>query len=302
MNLRMNQEFQDYFQSLLTRFEDQLPQAFPRLAPEAAKLEESARYSLMAGGKRIRPILLLSVLEAAGRPLESGMAFANAIEFIHSYSLIHDDLPCMDDDELRRGKPTNHIVYGENIALLAGDSLLTEAFRLTSDPARSPGVTPEQMLRSIQVLSTKAGNFGMVAGQAADILAEQGQGSAELLRYIHLNKTSMLITASLEIGGILAGLEEEALAHLINFGLEIGTCFQIQDDILDVTATSEQLGKPAGSDERNEKLTYPSLFGLERSKELAEQSYQKALTELELTGLETDKLKSLADFILKRDH
>jgi len=290
------------FEPLKKSFETYFEQAFPALAPQITGLEESVRYSLMAGGKRLRPILLLAVIKAAGKPTGPAMPFAAAVEFIHTYSLIHDDLPCMDDDDLRRGKPTNHKVYGEDIALLAGDSLLSEAFVLLSDPKRTEDYTPATLLKVVHCLSLKAGNQGMVAGQAADIKADQSTGDLELLEYIHHHKTGQLITAALEIGGLLAGLPEDKLGHLVLFGHRLGQCFQIQDDILDLTGDEAQIGKPVGSDQRNKKLTYPSLSGLEASKKLAEQAYHQAVTHLEASGLKTDELKPLADFILKRDH
>ncbi|OGG99398.1 MAG: hypothetical protein A2600_02010 [Candidatus Lambdaproteobacteria bacterium RIFOXYD1_FULL_56_27] len=293
--------YQKHYQELLTLFEAYLPEAFPKLAPEVATLEEAARYSLMAGGKRLRPILLLSVLEAAGEPLKPALPFAAALEFIHTYSLIHDDLPCMDNDDLRRGKPTNHKVYGEDVALLAGDSLLTEAFRLISAPERLHDYGAVTVLAVVQNLSTQAGNFGMVAGQMADIQADQHQGEPKLLEFIHHHKTGALITSSLELGGLLAGLDQTVVSKLGLFGNALGRCFQIQDDILDLTGTEAAIGKPVGSDQRNQKLTYPSLFGLERSQALAEAAYQEALTQLALTGLKDNRLRQLTDFVLKRN-
>ncbi|MDT8446249.1 MAG: polyprenyl synthetase family protein [bacterium] len=293
--------FLAHYQELLGPFEAYLQRAFPTLAPQVSVLEESVRYSLLAGGKRLRPVLMLSLLEAAGQPLEPALPFGAAIEFIHSYSLIHDDLPCMDDDDLRRGKPTNHKVYGEDIALLAGDALLTEAFRLLSAPERLAHYPAEAVLAACYCLSTKAGNFGMVAGQVADIRAEQGQGDAALLEYIHHHKTGQLITASLEIGAILAGLEAQRTAAVVRFGNALGRCFQIQDDILDETGDAANLGKPIGSDQKNQKLTYPSLFGLEQAQKLAEEAYQEALGHLEDTGLPAGGLRQLSDFVLKRD-
>ncbi len=293
-------DFKSYYQDLQNQFEPYLQESFGPLAKEVTKLEEAVKYSLMAGGKRLRPLLLLTVLEAAGKDKTLGLPYAAALEFIHSYSLIHDDLPCMDDDDLRRGKPTNHIVYGEDVALLAGDALLSEAFHLLSAPARLSEVEPVVLVKIIHCLSKKAGNFGMVAGQAADILANQDQQDAALLSFIHFHKTGQLITASVEIGGLLAGLEDKSLSALVKFGEKIGQCFQIQDDILDVTGSNHELGKPAGSDTKNEKLTYPSLYGLEESKRLAEITLEEALEALKETGLNPTRLTQLANFVLKR--
>ncbi|MDX2471542.1 MAG: polyprenyl synthetase family protein [SAR324 cluster bacterium] len=294
--------FKNYYQGLQVEFEAYLLKAFGPLAKDVAKLEEAVKYSLMAGGKRLRPLLLLTVLEAAGKDKTFGLPFATALEFIHSYSLIHDDLPCMDDDDLRRGKPTNHIVYGEDVALLSGDALLSEAFHILSAPERLTEVEPTVLVKIIHCLAKKAGNFGMVAGQAADILANQDQQDAELLHFIHFHKTGQLITASVEIGGLLAGLEPKSLSALVKFGEKIGQCFQIQDDILDVTGKSQDLGKPAGSDTKNEKLTYPSLYGLEESKRLAEVTLEEALAALKETGLDPTRLTELANFVLSRSN
>jgi len=293
-------DFQSYYQEKIDQFEAYLKEAFPRLPEEVKGFEESMRYSLFAGGKRLRPILLLTCLEAAGGRVEWGLPFAAALECIHTYSLIHDDLPCMDNDELRRGKPTNHMVYGENIALLAGDGLLTEAFAWAADPAQALGLDPHIRLQAIFALASKAGNQGMVIGQVADMQAERTGGSKELLDFIHFNKTGQLITAALEIGGLLAGLNRDQLAHLVAFGEGIGKAFQIQDDILDVTGSDHELGKPAGSDEKNQKLTYPKLHGLEESKVLAEETLNQALAELAASGVEGVRLAQLADFVLRR--
>ena len=275
--------FSPHYQSLLTRFETYLERAFPHLAPEVAILEESVRYSLLAGGKRLRPILLLCVVEAGQGEIDN-------------------DLPCMDDDDLRRGKPTNHIKFGEDIALLAGDALLSEAFHLISAPERLKDYPAERLLAAIHCLAKKAGNFGMVAGQVADIGAAQSRGSKELLEFIHHHKTGQLIVASLEMGAILAGLNDHARDAICHFGEALGRCFQIQDDILDETGDPTKLGKPVGSDQKNQKLTYPSLFGLEESARLAEEAYQEALTYLAKTGLPQEPLQALADFVLKRRH
>lgn len=290
--------FAEYTLGLLAPFETYLAGSLPQLAPQAGKLEEAMRYSLLAGGKRLRPQLLLTTLEAAGQDPAQGYGTAAAIEYIHTYSLIHDDLPCMDNDDLRRGLPTNHIVFGEDVALLAGDGLLTEAFHLL---AQQDQLSSEVRLRLVLLLSQKAGNFGMVAGQAADITANQQSSSTELLEFIHFHKTGQLITASLEAGGIIAGLAEPALQQLRSFGEHLGRCFQIQDDILDCIGNDQELGKPAGSDERNQKLTFPSLFGLEASRSMARQALDQALAALAQTGLQQIRLRELAEFVLSRN-
>ncbi len=289
-----------FYQATLQAFEAYLERQFPVLPALAEALERSMKYSLFAGGKRLRPVLLLTCLESAGGKREVGLPFAAAIECIHTYSLIHDDLPCMDDDDFRRGKPTNHKVFGEPLALLAGDGLLSEAFAWASDPNLATDLAPERRLGALHQMAKKAGNFGMVAGQAVDILSEGKPGSQEVLEFIHFHKTGQLISLSVEIGGILAGLEGERLAHLVRFGEGIGKAFQIQDDILDVTGSDQELGKPVGSDEKNQKLTYPSLYGLEHSKAMAEEVLREALFALEQARVQSQSLRELAFFVLRR--
>ncbi len=294
--------FTDYYQEKVTQFETYLTTSFPEIPQPVAILEESMRYSLLAGGKRLRPILLMTTIECTGKNADFAMPLACAIEYIHTYSLIHDDLPCMDDDELRRGKPTNHIKYGENIALLAGDALLTHSFALMSSPALLEHTSAAAILKAIHVLSNNAGVFGMVSGQVADIQEQQTLAPQDALSFIHTHKTGALITAAIQIGALLADINEAAFKQLTAFGIEIGKCFQIQDDILDVTGSQERLGKSPGTDQKNQTLTYPQVFGLDTSNQLANQCYENALHHLEETGLETDRLKELANFVLKRDH
>ena len=291
-----------FYQETLEQFERYLDEQFSKLPALAEPLEKAMKYSLLAGGKRLRPLLLLTSFKAAGGKADWAMPFAAAIECIHTYSLIHDDLPCMDDDDLRRGKPTNHKVFGESLALLAGDGLLSEAFSWASDPALAVGLDPACRLLALHQMAKKAGNFGMVAGQVVDILSESTGGDKETLEFIHFHKTGQLISLSVEIGGILAGLQGERLAHLIRFGEGIGKAFQIQDDILDVTSSDQELGKPVGSDEKNNKLTYPSLFGLAESKKIAEEVIEQALKDLELAQVDSEPLVELAFFVLKRRH
>ena len=213
------------------------------------------RYSLLAGGKRLRPILVLAAAEAVGGRSEQALPAAAAVEMIHTYSLVHDDLPSMDDDSLRRGVPTSHVVFGEAIAVLAGDALQAHAFRLLSEPAE--GLPPERALRALHVLATAAGTAGMVGGQVADLEAEGKAVTAENLEFIHRSKTGALLRASVEIGAIVGGADDANIAALSRYGEHIGLAFQIVDDVLDVTATSEALGKSAGKDERAGKATLP---------------------------------------------
>ncbi|MBT4088549.1 MAG: polyprenyl synthetase family protein, partial [Deltaproteobacteria bacterium] len=212
------------------------------------------------------------------------------------------DLPCMDDDDLRRGQLTNHIKYGENIALLAGDALLTHCFALMSSPTLLEQTSATTILKSIHILSKNAGVFGMVSGQVADIQRQEALAPQDALSFIHTHKTGALITAAIQIGALLADINEAGFAQLTGFGTEIGKCFQIQDDILDVTGSQERLGKSPGTDQKNQTLTYPQVFGLEKSKQLANLCYENALNHLEKTQLDTVRLRELANFVLKRDH
>lgn len=294
--------FIDYYKEKVARFEAHLAETFPDIPQPVAILEKSMRYSLLAGGKRLRPILLLTTIECAGKNAEFALPLACAIEYIHTYSLIHDDLPCMDDDELRRGQLTNHIKYGEEIALLAGDALLTHCFALMSSSTLLEQTSAVGLLRAIHILAESAGVFGMVSGQVADIQKHMALEPEETLTFIHSHKTGALIKAAIQIGALLAEVGDSDFEQLTGFGVEIGKCFQIQDDILDVTGSRELLGKTPGTDEKNETLTYPSVFGLEKSKELANNCYQKALDHLDRTGLHTMRLRELAGFVLKRDY
>ena len=279
----LQQEVEDYLAGL--RFAD-------ADAEGTAGLEEAMRYSLLAGGKRIRPVLALATAEAIGRERGEVMPFAAGLELIHTYSLIHDDLPAMDDDALRRGQPTCHVKYGEAVAILAGDGLFAEAIRLVID--RQAGA-PAHVLAAIGRLASAAAVDGMVGGQYMDI-----QGQSPDLRRLHELKTGRLIAASVECVPLLYGLTGPATIALGRFAAELGVLFQIVDDILDVTGEEEALGKPQGSDERHGKLTYVSLFGLERARELAAESHRNARAALAESGYETETLDRITDYILTR--
>jgi geranylgeranyl diphosphate synthase type II len=261
-----------------------------------AGLDEAMRYSLLAGGKRIRPVLCLAAARAAGADPAELLPAAAAIELIHTYSLIHDDLPAMDDDDLRRGRPTSHVVYGEDVAILAGDGLFAEAIRVFCE--RQSG-EPERVLVALAELTRATGSDGMVGGQYVDVAAAEDI-DADGLRELHALKTGRLIGASVLVPLLLAGLPEERLAPYRRFAAELGVLFQIVDDILDVTGSDEQLGKPQGSDERHGKLTYVSLFGLGRARELAAESHANALTSLGEAEGDTADLELIADFIRTR--
>jgi geranylgeranyl diphosphate synthase, type II len=260
-----------------------------------AGLEEAMRYSLLAGGKRVRPVLALATARALGADPGHFLPVACAIELIHTYSLIHDDLPAMDDDELRRGLPTSHVKFGEDVAILAGDGLFAEATRLFCE---QPG-DPARVLAAMRELAGATGVDGMVGGQYVDVVGTEDDAAG--LRALHALKTGRLIAASVGVVLILEGVGERETMPYRRFADELGVLFQIVDDILDVTESDEQLGKPQGSDERHGKLTYVSLFGLERARELAAESHAKAAAALSGAGGETEDLKRVADYIFTRN-
>jgi len=263
-------------------------------------LKDSVTYSLLAGGKRIRPILCIASYEACGGETERIIPYASAIEFIHTYSLIHDDLPAMDDDDLRRGRPTNHKVFGDGMAILAGDGLLTEAFYLLS--LNPSGIDPSLVLQAINEIALASGIKGMVAGQAADLIYESQESDPETLYFIHSHKTASLIKASIRAGGILSGAcyDRSLLDSLSIYGEKIGLAFQIIDDILDVEGETEIIGKPKGSDEKKKKMTYPRHYGLGRSKEIAEELITEAVKALSIFDEKADPLRGIARFLIER--
>jgi geranylgeranyl diphosphate synthase, type II len=263
--------------------------------PDTAGIEEAMRYSLLAGGKRIRPVLALATARSLGRAPESVLPAAGALELIHTYSLIHDDLPAMDDDELRRGRPTSHVVYGENVAILAGDGLFAEAVRLFAEQQEGE---PAAVLAALSELLGAIGVDGMVGGQYIDV-TETGL-DADALRRLHSLKTGRLIAASVGVVLALGGLGEPETIPYRRFAEELGVLFQIVDDILDVTGSDEELGKPHGSDERHGKLTYVSLFGLDEARTLAAESHRKAHEALEAVNGDPRDLSQITDFIYTR--
>ncbi|MBL7242033.1 polyprenyl synthetase family protein [Bacillus altitudinis] len=265
------------------------------------ELKSSMLYSLKAGGKRLRPVLVLALLNAYGKREEDGIPVGSAVEMIHTYSLIHDDLPCMDDDDLRRGKPTNHKVYGEATAVLAGDALLTESFRLITSQL-SDDVPADQKLRIIDELVTSAGALGMVGGQFDDMEAEQKQIPLSELESIHARKTGKLLTFSVVAGAILAGASDDEIEKLREFSYHIGIAFQIRDDILDLEGSEEKIGKRIGSDTANEKSTYPSLLTLSGAKEKLDEHITRAKEIVSNLELEQNLLHDLCDLIASRDH
>jgi geranylgeranyl diphosphate synthase type II len=304
--------FAAYLDERRRQIEAALASALPAPPRCPAVVSEAMRYSLMAGGKRLRPILALASAEAVAAATggsdaaarDVAMPAACAIEMIHTYSLVHDDLPAMDDDSLRRGRPTLHVVHGEGQAILAGDALLTEAFGLL---AREPqGWHPQLMTRKLRVLALvaeAAGAVGMVGGQANDLAAAAAEAApldAQELQAMHARKTGALIRASVASGAVMAGADDRMLAALDRYGTAIGLAFQIVDDILDVEGAADTLGKTAGKDAAAGKPTYPSLFGLERSRALAAEELTRARAALESVGLADSRLADIAAWIVER--
>ena len=259
---------------------------------------ESMQYSLMAGGKRLRPILLMAAADAVGAKGTDYLESACAIEMIHTYSLIHDDLPAMDDDDYRRGKLTNHKVYGAGMATLAGDALLTLAFEVM---LRQSGATPENILQVVREMSVAAGPDGMVGGQALDLESEDKQISMETLRRMHMGKTGALFRAAIRSGAILGGASAIELSALTEYADNFGLAFQITDDVLDVTGDEAVIGKPVGSDEKNHKSTYVTLTSLEKAKALAKETVGDAVKALEPFGPEADFLRELVRYLVDRN-
>lgn len=260
-------------------------------------LLEAMRYSLLAGGKRLRPVFLLAFCEAVGGQMEQAMPAACAVEMVHTYSLIHDDLPCMDNDDFRRGRPTCHKVYGDDIATLAGDALLTAAFETLS----TMEVPAEQAIACVRLLSTGAGEHGMVAGQVLDMEGEKHPLTEEELRAVHTRKTGCLIRAACQMGTVLGGGTEVQIAAAGDFAIHLGMAFQIRDDMLDEISSQEQLGKPIGSDAENGKSTFVRLLGLEQCQTLVEQETEQALEALRGGNFEnTDFLEHLAKSLTSR--
>ena len=262
------------------------------------KIYEAMEYSLYAGGKRLRPVLMLETAKMCGGNTQAVLPFACAMEMIHTYSLIHDDLPAMDNDDLRRGKPTNHKKFGEAMAILAGDALLNKAFE-TALSAKSDN--PSLILRAMAMLANSSGTEGMIGGQVVDIESEGKQIDVSELRYLHLLKTGAIIRSSCTIGAVLAGAAEEEIKAVDEFASSLGVAFQIRDDILDCIGTEEELGKPIGSDAEEGKNTYVSLLGLDKSIELVAEYSQKAIKALQIFGEKAEFLKWVTEYLIKRN-
>ena len=264
-------------------------------------LREAMAYSLEAGGKRLRPLLLFATLQAFGKERNLGVGAACALEMIHTYSLVHDDLPCMDDDDLRRGKPTNHKVFGEAMAVLAGDGLLTYAFQVIMAYGQKE-ISAEKKVRLVLELAKAAGPEGMVGGQVADMEAEGKRLTIDELEYIHKHKTGKLLEFAVLAGAILSDATEEQEEKLLTFAKYIGLAFQIRDDILDVEGTEEEIGKPIGSDVSNEKSTYTTLFTVDRAKDILEETIAEAKGAISSLQLQDEYLLSICDLIAKRNN
>jgi len=289
----------DYLTRRATEVNQWLDALLPSEATPPTRLHRAMRYSLMAGGKRLRPILVLAAGESFGASTDNLMPAACAIEMIHTYSLIHDDLPAMDNDDLRRGRPTCHKAFDEATAILAGDALLTQAFRVLA--AELPHLNAERQLRVIREISNAASTIdGMIGGQMADIESEGQPVDETTLEYIHRSKTGALITAPVVVGGLIAGASEPELDKLRAYGQRIGLAFQIADDILDVTSTSEQLGKTAGKDLAAHKATYPALHGVEQSEARMQQLVSEAIDIVAGLGQDAGRLAELGRFIVAR--
>lgn len=279
-----------------------LDQFMPRADLNPAIIHEAMLYSVNAGGKRLRPLLVLASAEAVGGDYKKAVEAACALELIHTYSLIHDDLPSMDDDDYRRGKLTSHKVYGESIAILAGDALLTLAFELLAEVEKSAGLSGAAISMIIKEVAVAAGSRGMIGGQVTDILSENKEIDAHILHYIHSHKTGALFKASVRIGALIGGSSETELQDLTEFAEQFGVAFQITDDILDVEGDSEKLGKAVGSDERKKKSTYPSIFGIEKSRRLAAEAVDHALKSLTCFGEKADILRYFAGYLINREN
>lgn len=296
----MNEPMTDY----LARRAEEVNRWLDRLVPSEnlppERLHEAMRYSLFAGGKRLRPVLTLTAGEAFGATVEELMPAACAIEMIHTYSLIHDDLPAMDNDDLRRGLPTCHKAFGEVVAILAGDALLTQAFRVLA--LEAPSLDAERQVRVIREIATAAGTVdALIGGQMSDIENEGKPVTAETVNYIHRSKTGAMIRASVVTGGIIAGAIDAQIERLARYGDCIGLAFQICDDVLDVTSTSEQLGKTAGKDEASLKATYPAIHGVEASRVRANELVKEAIEIVSSLGVDSGRLEDIARFIIARN-
>jgi geranylgeranyl diphosphate synthase, type II len=283
---------------------EEVDQFLDRVLPDAkispTTLHEAMRYSLFAGGKRVRPILAIASAEAIGSATKAILPIASSLELIHTYSLIHDDLPAMDNDDYRRGKPTNHKVYGEAMAILAGDALLTLAFDLCSRSELVEGLDPARQVLIIRELASGSGHLGMVGGQVLDIQAENKAIDLHTLQTIHMHKTGMLIRAAVRMGAIVASATLSQLNELTKYAEDVGLAFQIADDVLNVTGTREELGKNANTDAQRGKKTYPTFYGVDGARRLADDCVDRAISRVSMFDGKADPLRELAKYITSR--
>jgi len=288
-----------YLHGRRERIDAALADYFPLDPPHPHRLIEAVRYTLLGGGKRIRPILLLAACEAVGGDVARALPYACAIEMIHSYSLIHDDLPAMDDDALRRGRPTSHMVFGEGLAILAGDALLTEAFHLLARSAEQ-NPEPQRALRAMREIADAAGAHGMVGGQAADIAAQGVEPDLALVEFIHVRKTGALLLAAVRAGALIGGADDAALKSLTRYGECLGLAFQIADDILDAEAPPSLTGKTGGRDGLLHKATFPAALGLPAAKQRARELREQALDAVSACDARAEPLRDLVRFVVGR--
>ncbi|MCC6730365.1 MAG: polyprenyl synthetase family protein [Chthonomonadales bacterium] len=292
-------DLESYLRSRREMVEAALDASLPHAPATPTRLQEAIRYSVLAPGKRLRPVLLLASAEAVGGDPRDVLPTACALECIHAFSLIHDDLPCMDDDDYRRGRPTSHRVFGEAVALLAGDALLALAFELVA--ANAATSAPERVVPALALIARASGTRGMVGGQVLDMESEGRDVDGQTLEYIHAHKTGALLSASAVVGALLCGASEEQLQALRLYGRHIGLAFQIADDILDVVGDESKLGKRVGGDARQGKATYPRLHGLEESRRRACAESERAVEALAAFGPGADPLRAIARYIVERD-
>ncbi|MCD6582794.1 MAG: polyprenyl synthetase family protein [Desulfuromusa sp.] len=295
-------QLHSYLQERVSLVDSALDRYLPGADTLPTVLHDAMRYSMFAGGKRIRPVLMLAACEAVGGEVKNVLPAACAIEMIHTYSLIHDDLPAMDDDDLRRGNPTNHKVYGEATAILAGDGLLTEAFILLSNQSVWGNIPADRWLEVMHILAKSAGSRGMVGGQVVDMEMEEKPIDLPTLEYIHTHKTGALILAAIEVGALLGRASEEQRRALCRYGEAAGLAFQVADDILDVVADQSQLGKAVGSDQQRGKATYPALLGLAGARRHADELRDSALSALDLFDDSARPLREIASYIIDRSY
>jgi geranylgeranyl diphosphate synthase, type II len=299
LNFQRSFNLTQYLNRVGARINQALDKLLPPASADPPTIHKAMRYSIFAGGKRIRPVLCLAACEAVGGKLAAAMPLACAVECIHTYSLIHDDLPCMDDDDLRRGKPTNHKVFGEGIAVLAGDALLTHAFSLAALVKPSRFYTTGQF---VEELAFAAGSQRLIAGQVQDLEGENKRLSLKEVKRTHLNKTAALITTSIRLGAMAGNASVSELKRLTRYGQDLGLAFQVIDDILDATSTKEVMGKSVRADQKNQKSTFPVVLGLDKSRQYAADLIADAHKQLKPFGKPAEPLRAIADFFLTRQH